>query len=163
EEARLAQGATAASELLSEARTRLATARSAASIYAERQQEGDDAANRKSEAAAAIEPAAARARAASGERDAASSALEGVRRAHAPAMLQKGVRLAVRARYANDRFPRTSPCPVRPARRRRGRRWPMRDKKPSRHPRISRQRKPRCAAPRATSSESAKLPGTPRQ
>lgn len=99
EEAGLAESAAATGELLSEARTRLATARNAASIYAERQQEERNAANRKSEAAAAIESAAARARSASGEHEAANSALEDVRRAHAAAHAAEG-------RQPGD------PCPV---------------------------------------------------
>jgi exonuclease SbcC len=90
EEARLAGAATAASDLLAQARTRLATARNGAATHSERQQALQDAAERKSKAAAAIEPAATRARVAADEREAANSALEAVQRAHAAAHAAEG-------------------------------------------------------------------------
>lgn len=99
EEARLEQSASAASEILTDARTRLTAARNAASVYSERQRERRDAADRKSEAAAAIEPAAARASAAAEQLQTANTALEGVQRAHAAAHAAEG-------RKPGD------PCPV---------------------------------------------------
>lgn len=99
EEARLEQSANATSEILTDARTRLTAARNAASVYSERQRERRDAADRKSEAAAAIEPAAAHASATAEQLQAANTALEGVQRAHAAAHAAEG-------RQPGD------PCPV---------------------------------------------------
>jgi DNA repair protein SbcC/Rad50 len=82
--------ANTASDLLGQARILLATAHSRASSYSERQQAVLDATTRESAAAAAMEPAVARAHAAKAARDAASSALEDVRRAHAAAHAAEG-------------------------------------------------------------------------
>jgi exonuclease SbcC len=90
EEARLAAAATAASERLTQARTRLATARHHAATYSERQQAVTDEAERKSRAAAAIQPAVTRAAAAAEDRDAAKSALDAIHRAHAAAHAAEG-------------------------------------------------------------------------
>ena len=90
EETRLAGIANTANDLLGQARILLATARSRASSHSERQQALQDATARESAATAAIEPTAARARAALAERDAASSALEDVQRAHAAAHAAEG-------------------------------------------------------------------------
>jgi DNA repair protein SbcC/Rad50 len=90
EEARLAAAATTANERLTLARTRLATVRHHAATYSERQQAVTDEAERKSRAAAAIEPAATRAAAAAEERDAARLALEAIQRAHAAAHAAEG-------------------------------------------------------------------------
>jgi DNA repair protein SbcC/Rad50 len=76
--------------VLTGARRRLDTARRLAEACAERQREAREADERKSETAAAVEPAAARARAAADELKAASSALEAVRRAHAAEGSQPG-------------------------------------------------------------------------
>jgi DNA repair protein SbcC/Rad50 len=89
-EARLADAATAASKLLTEARTRLTSVRNSAATHSERQEEAEEAAERKSEAAGAIEPAAARASAAGDEREAARAALEAIQRANAAAHAAEG-------------------------------------------------------------------------
>lgn len=90
EEIRLAAIANTVSDGLGRARILLAAARSSASSYSERQLAAREAAGRESEAAVAVEPAAARARAADADRDAASSALEEVQRAHAAAHAAEG-------------------------------------------------------------------------
>lgn len=90
EAARLADLSVAAHEVLTGARSRLDTARRLAEAYAERQREAREADERKSETAAAVEPAAAHARAAADELKAANSALEAVRRAHAAAHAAEG-------------------------------------------------------------------------
>jgi exonuclease SbcC len=92
EETRLAAIANTASDLLGQARILLATARSSATSYSERQQAVLDATEREAAAAVAIEPAAARARAAEAEREAASLALEDGQRAHAAAHAAEGRR-----------------------------------------------------------------------
>jgi DNA repair exonuclease SbcCD ATPase subunit len=99
EETRLVGIANTAGDLLGQARTRLATARSYASNYSARQQAVLEATTRESVAATAIDPAAARARGAEADRKAASSALEDVRRAHAAA-------------HAADGCQPGDPCPV---------------------------------------------------
>ena len=87
---RLAALADTASEVLTGARSRLDTARRLAAACAERHREVREADERKSGAAAAVEPAAARARSAADELKAANSALEAVRRAHAAAHAAEG-------------------------------------------------------------------------
>jgi DNA repair protein SbcC/Rad50 len=86
----LAAAAGAASDLLTQARTRLATARNRAATSSERQSAVKDAAEHKSAVEAAIEPAEMRARAAKDERDTARSALEAVQRANAAAHAAEG-------------------------------------------------------------------------
>jgi exonuclease SbcC len=86
----LAAAAGAASDLLTQARTRLATARNRADTCSERQNAVNEAAEQKSAVEAAIEPAEMRARAAKEERDTARSALEAVQRANAAAHAAEG-------------------------------------------------------------------------
>jgi exonuclease SbcC len=92
EESRLVAIANRASDLLGRARILLATARSCALRYSERELAVQEATARESAAAAAIEPAVARARAAEAKRDSASSTLEDVQRAHAAAHAAEGRR-----------------------------------------------------------------------
>jgi exonuclease SbcC len=92
EENMFATAANSASDRLGQARILLATARSSAAGNSERQRAVRDATERESAAAAAIEPAAAQARAAEAKRDAASSALEDIQRAHAAAHAAEGRR-----------------------------------------------------------------------
>jgi DNA repair protein SbcC/Rad50 len=87
---RLAALAVAASEVLTGARSRLDTARRFAAAWAERQREVREAEERESGTAAAVEPAATRARAAAEELKEANSALEAVQRAHAAAHAAEG-------------------------------------------------------------------------
>jgi len=87
---RLAVLADTANELLIGARSRLDTARGLAIACAERQREVQEADERKSRAAAAVEPAVARARSGADELKAANSALEAVQRAHAAAHAAEG-------------------------------------------------------------------------
>jgi DNA repair protein SbcC/Rad50 len=96
---RLAALADTANEVLTGARSRLDTARGLAAAYAERQREVREADERKSGAAAAVEPSAARARSTADELKTANSALEAVQRAHAAAH-------AAEASQPGD------PCPV---------------------------------------------------
>ena len=90
EEGRLATAATAASELLTKARTELATARNCAAIYSGRQKAVKDAAQRKSKAAAAIEPAATAVGAATQRLYASKDALETIQRANSAAHAAEG-------------------------------------------------------------------------
>jgi len=92
EATRLGAAATAASDNVSQARARLATARSRAATFSGYQKAMKEASERKSKAAAAIDPAAARARADADIRDKARSALEAIRRAHAAAHAVEGCR-----------------------------------------------------------------------
>lgn len=89
-ESRLADAATAADGLLSQARTRLAAARNRAVTHDDRQEAAKDAAGRKSRGEAAIKPAVARARETTAIRDAARTALEAIQRAHAAAHAAEG-------------------------------------------------------------------------
>jgi len=90
EATRLAAAATAAGEKLSRARTSLATARSWATTFSGYQKAMKEASERKSQATAVIDPAAARAQADADKRDRARSALENIRRAHAAAHAAEG-------------------------------------------------------------------------
>jgi len=90
EATRLGADATAAGENLGRARTRLATARSWATTFSGYQRTMKEASERKSQAAVAIDPAAARAQTDADERDKARSALEAIRRAHAAAHAAEG-------------------------------------------------------------------------
>ncbi|HET9080661.1 MAG TPA: SMC family ATPase [Trebonia sp.] len=87
---RLAALTVGANKALTDARSCLDTARRLAAACAERQREAREADERKSRAAAAVEPAAVRARAAADETKAANSALEAVQRAHAAAHAAEG-------------------------------------------------------------------------
>lgn len=90
EAGQLAALAVTANEALLEARSCLDTARGLARACAERQREVREADARKSVATAAVEPAAARARAAADELKVVSSVLEAVQRAHAAAHAAEG-------------------------------------------------------------------------
>ncbi len=99
EASRLAAAASTASEQVSHARTRLSTARNCAGTLSSLDKAVRDATERKSRAAEAIEPAAARVRAAIAERDEARSALEAIKRANAAA-------------HAADGCQPGDPCPI---------------------------------------------------
>ncbi len=90
EEGRLATAASAASELLTEARAELAAARNCAAVYSDRQKAVKEVAERKSKAAAAIEPAATAVRAATETVNASKDAREAIQRANAAAHAAEG-------------------------------------------------------------------------
>ena len=90
EATRLDAAATAASENVSQARARLASARSRAATFADYRSAMESASDRQAQAVEAIDPAADRARAAADERDRAGAALEAIKRAHAAAHAAEG-------------------------------------------------------------------------
>ena len=87
---RLAVHAGTANEALRGARSRVDATRRLAETCAERQREAGEADQRRSTASAAVEPAAARARAAADDLRTATSALEVLQRAHAAAHAAEG-------------------------------------------------------------------------
>jgi len=90
ETTRLGVAAIAANENVSQARARLATVRSCAATFSTYRKAAEEASERKSRAAEAIHPAAARAQVDADKRDKARSAMEAIRRAHAAAHAAEG-------------------------------------------------------------------------